>query len=150
MVNLFNLSGAFFTPLQHIFDLRFFIFPPLAPNFSVTVSRCRGIDSARVLCYSFYCQRLWRRHGALQEAQRGSHLVEGSCHTAKTHTTSEPTVGNGRPGAPVKASMSGNQLDCNQGGTVEYNILCIPPLIHVRGGTFFITAPQKTISRGGF
>ena len=47
---------------------------------------------------------------------------------AKQPTTSEPTAGNSRPGAPVKAPMSG-RLVCNQGGTVEYStVYCIPPL----------------------
>ena len=35
-------------------------------------------------------------------------------------TTSEPFAGNGKPGAPVKASMSGGVFRHNQGGTVEY------------------------------
>jgi len=35
-------------------------------------------------------------------------MVKGLCNTAKPHTTSEPTVGNGCPGTPVKASMSGS------------------------------------------
>ena len=41
------------------------------------------------------------------------------CNPAGDDTTSEPQVGNGLPGAPVKASMS-DGLRRNQGGTVEY------------------------------
>ena len=42
--------------------------------------------------------------------------------------------GNAIPGAPVKASMSGEAIR-NQGGTVEY--ICIPPLIFIGGGYFY-------------
>ena len=47
-------------------------------------------------------------------------MVQGICNTAGIDTTSEPPVGNGRTGAPVKASMSGGFFNRNQGGTVEY------------------------------
>ena len=46
-------------------------------------------------------------------------MVKGICTPAWIDTTSEPPVGNGRTGAPVKASMS-DGLSRNQGGTVEY------------------------------
>ncbi|MCI6936541.1 MAG: hypothetical protein MR762_07825 [Clostridiales bacterium] len=39
---------------------------------------------------------------------------------AASVTTSEPQAGNGLPGAPVTASMSGSGFRGNQGGTVEY------------------------------
>ena len=38
----------------------------------------------------------------------------------QSDTTSEPQIGNGLPGAPVRASMSGSAMQNNQGGTVEY------------------------------
>ena len=41
------------------------------------------------------------------------------CPPAGHDTTSEPSAGNGRPGAPVTVPMSGS-FRCNQGGTVEY------------------------------
>ena len=54
-----------------------------------------------------------------KDSQRGCHLVQGICNTAEDDTTSEPQIGNGLPGAPVKASMS-DGYGRNQGGTVEY------------------------------
>ena len=46
---------------------------------------------------------------------------EKASYPFENDTTSEPITGNGYPGAPVKASMSGG-LVRNQGGTVEYII----------------------------
>ena len=46
-------------------------------------------------------------------------MVQGICTPAEDDTTSEPQVGNGLPGAPVKAPMS-DGICRNQGGTVEY------------------------------
>ena len=46
-------------------------------------------------------------------------LVQGICNTAEDDTTSEPQIGNGLPGAPVRAPMS-DGYGRNQGGTVEY------------------------------
>ena len=51
----------------------------------------------------------------LREGPVGARL----CIPAANDTTSEPTAGNGCPGTPVNASMSGG-LVRNQGGTVEY------------------------------
>ena len=45
--------------------------------------------------------------------------MQGVCNPAKDDTTSEPQIGNGLPGAPVKAPMS-DGICRNQGGTVEY------------------------------
>ncbi len=68
-----------------------------------------------------------------------SALVEGFRNTAEPATTSEPSVGNSRSGAPVIASMS-DSASCNQGGTVEY--ICIPPLIVSGDGIIFMPFPQ--------
>ena len=46
-------------------------------------------------------------------------MLQWLCTSALCDTTSEPSVGNSRSGAPVKAPMSGG-LVRNQGGTVEY------------------------------
>ena len=46
--------------------------------------------------------------------------MQGICNPAAVDTTSEPQAGNGLPGAPVIASMSGFDFRSNQGGTVEY------------------------------
>ena len=53
-------------------------------------------------------------------------------------TTSEPSVGNGRSGAPVKASMSGFARS-NQGGTVEYFVS--HPWFCSGGGYFLYLLP---------
>ena len=45
--------------------------------------------------------------------------MQGVCTPAEDDTTSELQIGNGLPGAPVKASMS-DGCGRNQGGTVEY------------------------------
>ena len=45
--------------------------------------------------------------------------MQGVCTPAEDDTTSELQIGNGLPGAPVKASMS-DGYGRNQGGTVEY------------------------------
>ena len=45
--------------------------------------------------------------------------MQGICNTAENDTTFEPQIGNGLPGAPVKAPMSDGDSR-NQGGTVEY------------------------------
>ena len=47
-------------------------------------------------------------------------VVKGTRTPAESDTTSEPQIGNGLPGAPVIASMSGSAPRGNQGGTVEY------------------------------
>ena len=47
-------------------------------------------------------------------------MVKGTRTPAESDTTSEPQIGNGLPGAPVIASMSGSAPRGNQGGTVEY------------------------------
>lgn len=65
-------------------------------------------------------------------------LVQGFCIAAGIDTTSEPQAGNGLPGTPVTASMSGG-VSRNQGGTVEY--CCIPPLI-LQGVGIFYTFPN--------
>ena len=68
-------------------------------------------------------------------------LVKGTRTPAPGDTTSEPRVGNVPPGAPVTASMSGSAVRGNQGGTVEYCIYCIPPLI-LQGMGYFFTLPK--------
>ena len=62
-------------------------------------------------------------------------LLKGFCTPALRPTTSEPQTGNGLPGAPVIASMSGRAI-CNQGGTVEYFLYPTPDL---SGGGYFFT-----------
>ena len=44
---------------------------------------------------------------ALKDAQRGACLLRWLCTPALRDTTFEPIAGNGNPGTPVKASMSG-------------------------------------------
>ena len=66
-------------------------------------------------------------------------LVQGIRTPAAADTTSELTVGNGCPGAPVTASMS-DGFCRNQGGTVEY--FCIPPLIFQGVGIFYTFLPN--------
>ena len=66
-------------------------------------------------------------------------LLKGFCTPALRPTTSELQTGNGLPGAPVIASMSGRAI-CNQGGTVEY--FCIPPLIFQGVGIFYAFLPN--------
>lgn len=68
--------------------------------------------------------------------------MKGTRTPATGDTTSEPQVGNGLPGAPVTASMSGPVFRGNQGGTVEYCFYCIPPLIF-QGMGYFFTLPKK-------
>ena len=51
-------------------------------------------------------------------------------------TTSEPFAGNGKPGAPVKASMSDSHPAVTR--VEPWNTFRIPPLIFVRGWVFFI------------
>ncbi len=65
------------------------------------------------------------------------------CTPARNDTTSEPTVGNNRPGAPVTEPMSGG-LVRNQGGTVEYYILLYPTPDYVRGGIFIFAPSENT------
>ena len=71
-------------------------------------------------------------------------LVQGNCTPADSDTTSEPQVGNGLPGAPVKASMS-DGLRRNQGGTVEY---FVSHPCFVRGWEFFIPSPRPSCVKG--
>ena len=72
---------------------------------------------------------------------------DGSAPLPMYHTTSELQVGNSLPGAPVKASMSGNAQHCNQGGTVEY--ICIPPLIFQGVGIFYTLPHNKGGKQNG-
>ena len=58
--------------------------------------------------------------------------------TALRDTTSEPSVGNGGPGAPVIASMS-DGMRRNQGGTVEYILYPTPDF---QGVGIFYTHPN--------
>ena len=68
-------------------------------------------------------------------------MVKGICNTAEGDTTSEPRGRNALPGAPVKASMSGSFMS-NQGGTVEYCLNRIPPLIS-SGDGYFLYLPHQ-------
>jgi len=65
--------------------------------------------------------------------------VKGLCTPALPLTTSEPPVGNSRPGTPVNASMS-DSASCNQGGTVEYDLYPTPEL---QGVGIFYTFPHN-------
>jgi hypothetical protein len=67
-------------------------------------------------------------------------MLKDRCIPASYHTASEPQERNSLPGAPVKASMSGNAEHCNQGGTVEY--ISYPTPDFVRGWVFFIPSPM--------
>ena len=58
-------------------------------------------------------------------------------------TTSEPSVGNGRSGAPVNASMSGS-ASCNQGGTVEYETDLYPTPDFYQGWDSLFSCPKRT------
>ena len=69
-------------------------------------------------------------------------MVQGGCTPAGDDTTSEPQGRNALTGAPVKASMSGS-YQSNQGGTVEYCLLCIPPLIFQGMGIFYTFPTSK-------
>ena len=80
----------------------------------------RGLTSPKI-CAKFYLLKAVTKTRIFSRIPReGAILVQGICNTAEHDTTSEPTVGNSRPGTPVIVSMSGTALRCNQGGTVEY------------------------------
>ena len=70
-------------------------------------------------------------------------MVEGFCTHCIVLTTSEPTAGNRRPGAPVKASMSGSPLAATRvepWNTVK-TMYPTPDLFGGRG--IFLTASEK-------
>ena len=69
-------------------------------------------------------------------------LVKGIRTPAAGVTTSEPQAGNGLPGAPVTASMSGSAVQGNQGGTVEYCFLLYPTPDSSGDGLFFYPPPK--------
>ena len=72
-------------------------------------------------------------------SERGSFWCKSSARPALPDTTSEPSVGNSRPGVPVTVPMSGSlplQPGWNRG------ILCIPPLIF-RGWVFLYLLPYQ-------
>ena len=71
-----------------------------------------------------------------EEAQGAERLL----FPGRADTTSEPRTGNGPPGAPVKASMSGFVSQSNQGGTVEYSDFVSHPCFF-RGWGFLFTCP---------
>ena len=71
---------------------------------------------------------------ALRKLPREVSVGEKILQTCAVHTTFEPSIGNGRSGTPVKASMS-DGICRNQGGTVEY--FCIPPLSFQGMGIFY-------------
>ena len=68
---------------------------------------------------------------------------------ATTDTTSEPRDGNGPPGAPVIASMSGGFMETAT--RVEpWNTACIPPLNLSGDGNFLYSLPRcLPLLRGG-
>ena len=66
-------------------------------------------------------------------------LVQGFCIAAGIDTTSEPQAGNGPPGAPVNAPMSGSDFAATR--VEPWNELIIPPL-YVQGVGIFYTSPQ--------
>ena len=65
-------------------------------------------------------------------------LVKRSCYRCILHTTSEPSVGNGRTGAPVKASMSGKA--CLATRVEPWNTL-YPTPDFIRGWDYFYCSP---------
>ena len=71
-------------------------------------------------------------------------LVQGFCIAAGIDTTSEPQAGNGLPGTPVTASMSGG-VQPQPGWNRGILLFCIPPLI-LQGMGIFYTFPN---SKGG-
>ena len=66
-------------------------------------------------------------------------MLQWLCTPDLYPTTSEPPVGNSRPGTPVNASMS-DSICCNQGGTVEYDLYPTPEL---QGVGIFYTFPHN-------
>ena len=97
----------------------------------------QGIDSHYFLWYILLVNGCDKDTRALKDAQRGAGLLRWLCTPALRDTTFEPTAGNGCPGTPVKASMSGSVFQGNQGGTVEYIIYNMYPTPdYVRGGIF--------------
>ena len=92
--------------------------PPILLSFCNRQIPIWLIDSTAVLWYISFvksCDEDMRFGKILREEPVGARFR----FPAASDTTSEPTAGNGCPGAPVIASMSGG-LVRNQGGTVEY------------------------------
>jgi len=70
--------------------------------------------------------------------------VKGICNPAELDTTSEPQTGNGLPGTPVKASMSGPACRATRVEPWNMRLTCIPPLI-LSGVGFFIFVNSEII-----
>ena len=69
---------------------------------------------------------------------------------AASDTTSEPTVGNGCPGAPVKASMSGSAFAGQPGWNRGILMYMYPTPDYVRGRDyFFASAIKKEETKNG-
>ena len=107
-------------------------FPPLAPFLGA------GIDNPFKICYILYVKSCDEDTRSGRASQREIQLGARVLYAPRNDTTSEPSVGNSRSGAPVIVPMSGGAIR-NQGGTVEY--LCIPPLIF-SGDGYFLYLPQ--------
>ena len=80
----------------------------------------QGIDFDGRLWYSHTITKAVTKTSVSGKIPREEFILVQEFRTpAENDTTSEPWVGNGPPGTPVKASMS-DSASCNQGGTVEY------------------------------
>ena len=100
-------------------------------------SRSAGLDFFCALCYIASIKAVKKTWHKASRSER-LRLVERGRNTTLVHTTFEPQVGNGPPGAPVIASMSDGP-GRNQGGTVEY---CLYPTPDLSGAGIFYTFPQ--------
>ena len=81
-----------------------------------------------------------RRPGKI--LREGAILLQGFRNPAGVDTTSEPQAGNGPPGAPVNAPMSGSDFAATR--VEPWNDFIIPPLF-VQGVGFFIPSPERDI-----
>ena len=81
-----------------------------------------------------------RRPGKI--LREGAILLQGFRNPAGVDTTSEPQAGNGPPGAPVNAPMSGSDFAATR--VEPWNELLIPPL-YVQGVGIFYTFPEVKI-----
>ena len=81
-----------------------------------------------------------RRPGKI--LREGAILLQSFCNPAGVDTTSEPQAGNGPPGAPVNAPMSGSDFAATR--VEPWNELIIPPL-YVQGVGIFYTFPEVKI-----
>ena len=92
-------------------------------------------------CHLEKAVRKTRRSGKIP--REGAVLLQGSCNPAGVDTTSEPWVGNGPPGAPVNAPMSGSVHAATR--VEPWNDFIIPPL-SFQGVGIFYTFPVFKIS----